>query len=276
LEDTDNNVDTTHSIHTLDGEQPGHDALDLDIIPAPFNRSADKLEDGDNDDGDNDIDNNMSPRPAKRRTSASPRCEPHLRHTSRLSLPQNEYEEGSIEHTDSSIFEDSKDNDISSKRQKFSDPLNNGTDLGSHNGPSQHSYSSISEEAKDDDSESTTVDSGLASTARTSPDAFESASRTEPKSCLEVINANQDWEVRKIIGREDVDGVLHYLVEWCPTLEPQQALEHAKELVDEFEAHLRAQRSGKSGRGGQGLKVKQRTTSGQQQKRARGRAWKQK
>jgi hypothetical protein len=52
----------------------------------------------------------------------------------------------------------------------------------------------------------------------------------------------------KFIGREDVDGVLHYLVEWCPTIEPEYSLEHANELVDEFEAQLPAQRGVKSGR----------------------------
>jgi hypothetical protein len=51
-----------------------------------------------------------------------------------------------------------------------------------------------------------------------------------------VIDDNQDWEARKIIGKEDVDGVLHYLVEWCPTLVPKHLLGHAKELVDDFEA----------------------------------------
>jgi len=192
LEDSDDMLDTTHSLHTLDVEQPGHDALDLDILPAPFNRTADKLEDSDNDNSDNDIDKNMSLRPSKRQRSASPSCEPYLRHTSPLSLPQNKDKIGSIEHIDGSIFEDSKDNDISSKQQKFSDPLNNRTDLGNHNRLSQHSYSSISEDAKDDDSESTTVNCNLTSTARTSPDAFESASLTEPKLCPEGINANQD------------------------------------------------------------------------------------
>jgi hypothetical protein len=34
-----------------------------------------------------------------------------------------------------------------------------------------------------------------------------------PQLCLEVIDVNQDWEVRKFIRREDVDSVLHYLVE---------------------------------------------------------------
>jgi hypothetical protein len=48
--------------------------------------------------------------------------------------------------------------------------------------------------------------------------------------------------------------VLHYLVEWSATLVPGHLLGHAKELVDEFEAQLRAQREAKHGRGGPGLK----------------------
>jgi hypothetical protein len=91
---------------------------------------------------------------------------------------------------------------------------------------------------------------------------------------------NQDWEVRKIIGREHVDGVLHYLVEWCPTLEPEHSLGHAKELVDEFEAQLRVLRGVKSGRGELGLKVRKHMTlesnrSGLPQQRRRGRPRKQ-
>lgn len=87
-------------------------------------------------------------------------------------------------------------------------------------------------DAKDNESESTAVDSNLASTAITTPDASESASLIEPPQCAEVINANTDWEVRTIIGREEVAGVLHYLVEWCPTLESEYSLGHAKERVD--------------------------------------------
>jgi len=34
-----------------------------------------------------------------------------------------------------------------------------------------------------------------------------------PRLCPEVIDVSQDWEVRKLIRKEDVDGVLYYLVE---------------------------------------------------------------
>jgi hypothetical protein len=44
-------------------------------------------------------------------------------------------------------------------------------------------------------------------------------------------------------------------VEWCPTLEPEHSLGHAKELVDTFETQLRAHSGGKSGRGGLGLDI---------------------
>lgn len=44
LGDRDHNLNNTHSLRTLDSEQLGHDALDLDILSAPFNPSADKLE----------------------------------------------------------------------------------------------------------------------------------------------------------------------------------------------------------------------------------------
>jgi hypothetical protein len=150
--------------------------------------------------------------------------------------------------------------------------------LSSHNGRSQQYPSSISEDAKDVDSESTTIDSILASTTRTTPDEFESVSRTEHQLCPDVVDeANQDWEVRKIIGREHVEGVLHYLVEWCPTLEPEHSLGHAKELVDEFEARLQALRNNKEGRMGPAVKrdghavVGADVSGGQEKKRQRGR-----
>ena len=33
----------------------------------------------------------------------------------------------------------------------------------------------------------------------------------------QVVDANQEWEIRDIIGKEDVSGVVHFLVEWNPT-----------------------------------------------------------
>jgi hypothetical protein len=57
-----------------------------------------------------------------------------------------------------------------------------------------------------------------------------------------------------ILGKKVIDGDAYYLVDWRPTLEPEHALGHAKAVVDEFEARLRAQLASKSGRGAPGLK----------------------
>ena len=62
-----------------------------------------------------------------------------------------------------------------------------------------------------------------------------------PGQMANVIDANQEWEIRDIIAKEDVDGVMHYLVEWSPTLMPKYTLGKAKGLVNKFEARLRAQ-----------------------------------
>ena len=74
---------------------------------------------------------------------------------------------------------------------------------------------------QDDVPGSTSDDSNLGSTARPSV-ALGSASLTGAEVCSRVIDADQDWKVRKIIGRGYIDGVLHYsmpeqaeLVESC-------------------------------------------------------------
>ncbi|KAH6661857.1 hypothetical protein B0J14DRAFT_663139 [Halenospora varia] len=96
----------------------------------------------------------------------------------------------------------------------------------------------------------------------------------------EVIDSDQQWDVSRIIGKEDVDGVLHYWVAWCETLEPEHSLGHAKELVDKFEARLLAKREVKNGQKKPGLKRRENAVVGadasaQQQKRRRGRPRKQ-
>ena len=49
--------------------------------------------------------------------------------------------------------------------------------------------------------------------------------------CLEeVIDSDQQWDVSRIIGKEDVDGVLHYWVAWCETLEPEHSLSVVRNL----------------------------------------------
>jgi hypothetical protein len=82
-------------------------------------------------------------------------------------------------------------------------------------------------------------------------------------------DSKQEWEIRDIIGKEDVDSVVHYLVEWSATLVPKYELEKAKGLVNKFEARLRAQGSGKS----RGKQAVARTHATQQKRRDR--PWKQ-
>jgi hypothetical protein len=76
---------------------------------------------------------------------------------------------------------------------------------------------------------------------RTSSMTAKSNDVAEPEQVAEVADDMQEWEIRDIISKEDVDGVPHYLVEWKPTLVPKYELKKAKGLVDKFEARLRAQ-----------------------------------
>ena len=88
-----------------------------------------------------------------------------------------------------------------------------------------------------------------------------------------LTDLDPDWDVREIIGKEDLDGVSYYLVDWHPTLLPVHSLGHAKELVDEFEARVRAQRGSK--RGGLGSNTRQKAGVKFEGKKARGRPRKQ-
>jgi hypothetical protein len=97
------------------------------------------------------------------------------------------------------------------------------------------------------------------------------------------VNGEQEWEIHDIIGREVVGGVVHYWVQWEPTLVPEYELPKAKALVEKFEARLQAQGRQKDGNGkGQGnapkSKIGQQAMVGasitRQQKRPRGRSQK--
>ena len=279
------NLDNTHALRTMDGEPLDHNALDLDIVLAASNPSAQTLEYSDNDRDGDGIDNNTSPRPTKRQRSASPYYAPNLCYINTTPPPHNENVESSTENADGSDSADSGEDNLLSKRRKLSDSPGGSTALNGRNGRSQHSPSSISEDQEDDrvdGSESVSVDDNLASTARTTPDVFESASLTKSQLSPDVNETSRDWEVREVIGKEYVDGVLHYMVKWCSTLEPVHSLEHAKELVDKFEARLGALRKDKGGRVGPGVKrdgqsvMGAEVSGGQKQKRPRGRPRKQK
>jgi hypothetical protein len=66
-----------------------------------------------------------------------------------------------------------------------------------------------------------------------------------------VADDKQEWEICDIVGKEDVDGVPHYWVQWSVTLVPKYEMGKARALVARFEAGLRAQlkEKGKKGRG---------------------------
>jgi hypothetical protein len=64
----------------------------------------------------------------------------------------------------------------------------------------------------------------------------------------EVADSKQEWEICDIISKEDVDGVVHYLVQWEATLVPKYELGKAKALVEKFEARLRAQARQRNGK----------------------------
>jgi hypothetical protein len=65
----------------------------------------------------------------------------------------------------------------------------------------------------------------------------------------EVADNKQEWEICDIVGKEDVDGVPHYWVQWSITLVPKSEMGKARALVARFEAGLRAQRKQKCGKG---------------------------
>jgi hypothetical protein len=91
-------------------------------------------------------------------------------------------------------------------------------------------------------SSGTSIDSKLASTARTNPAASESSPLIKPVLAAQVVDDNQNWEIRDLIGKEVVNGEVYYLVDWYPTLVSGHSLGNTKELLDEFEARLRAKR----------------------------------
>jgi hypothetical protein len=66
-----------------------------------------------------------------------------------------------------------------------------------------------------------------------------------------VADNKQEWEICDIVGKEDVDGVPHYWVQWSVTLVPKYEMGNARALVARFEAGLLAERmeKGKYGRG---------------------------
>lgn len=254
------NFDVGQGCCMVDSGQPGSGAFISGHPPMLSNRTASEHEYG-----DVGIHNTKSPQTAKRLrpwSSIPPHTRtpphPHNENVSRVNIDRSDSDPG--------------DGDSWSKRRILAAQPDGRT---ASNSLLQRSTPPNSEEDEDNGTLGSSPDSSAASTARTTP-ASESAPPAKPQLCLELSDANQDWEVRQIIGREDVDGMLHYMVDWRPTLVPEHALGYANEMVDKFEARLRTLRRVKNGRVGPNLKrgeqvvVQANASGGLQQKRRRG------
>jgi hypothetical protein len=66
---------------------------------------------------------------------------------------------------------------------------------------------------------------------------------------VEVANDKQEWEIYSIINDEDIDGVLHYWVQWSPTLVSKSEIGKARALVARYKAWLQPQHKQKGGKG---------------------------
>ncbi|KAH8588719.1 hypothetical protein B0O99DRAFT_600499 [Bisporella sp. PMI_857] len=166
--------------------------------------------------------------------------------------PHNEDDTGSNEIVSHSDPKESSDDNICSKRRKSSAPARDVTPSDYHHHQSRPWLPILEDEDynEDDGTPSSLADNNFATTTP----ASQSAKLTVPQLYPQVINIDHDWEAREIIGRGDVDGVHHYLMDWHLTLLPEHSLGDAKELVDKFETRLRARRGVGDGRGRLGLK----------------------
>ncbi|CZT13577.1 uncharacterized protein RAG0_17073 [Rhynchosporium agropyri] len=257
------NIGHGHARCIREGGQPGYDTCDMEYTPTMSIRAT--YEHGEGGIGNNE---NMSHQTMKRQRSNSPASTSTSVDSITSILPRSEDEEGSRELARNSSK--SRADDICPKRQKVSTPQSRWTI--SPNTPSQPSppVSDIEEDREEDDG--TYLHARLISSTRSTP-APDFTSPTEPEVCPVLTDVDPDWDVREIIGKEDLDGVSYYLVDWHPTLLPVQSLGHAKELVDQFEARIRAQRGSK--RGGLGSNTGQKASVKVEGKKARGRPRKQ-
>ncbi|KAH9203893.1 hypothetical protein DL95DRAFT_471980 [Leptodontidium sp. 2 PMI_412] len=265
-----NNLGPGHARCIVEGGQPGWGTFDMEHLPILSTRMIHEHGDSGNATGKTTphqtIKRQRSNSPPSTSTSTSGDPVTSL-------LPRNDDEEG-----DSG---EPRADGICSKRRKVSTPQGRGTvccnDLSQPSG----TLSVANEDSEEDDGTlSISLDARLTSSSRSTP-ASEVTSPIELEVCPVVTDVDPDWDVREIIGKENFDGVSYYLVDWHPTLLPVHSLGYAKELVDKFEARIRAQRGVNNKRGGLGSMTKQKasveakTLSGQQGKKPRGRPRKQ-
>ena len=180
-EDSNNDLDTEPAPRTLDSKQLSHDAFNLETPPIFSNRIVSER---DNNYGINSDETTLT---AKQQRSVSPLFTVYYTSTSPLLHSKDAKSSGgNINYRDP---DESGDNDIRSKRQRLSAPLGSRTALNRYKIRSQHSFSLTLEE---DRTLSASIDSEPASTAGTTPAAFEPALPTEPQLATQLLDANQD------------------------------------------------------------------------------------
>ncbi|KAI5465225.1 hypothetical protein BGZ63DRAFT_422165 [Mariannaea sp. PMI_226] len=62
------------------------------------------------------------------------------------------------------------------------------------------------------------------------------------KAAAVVSNMDMEWEIGNLLGKEVIDGVVHYLVAWKPTLVPEHEI-NAPELIRSFEEKFQVRRT---------------------------------
>jgi hypothetical protein len=75
------------------------------------------------------------------------------------------------------------------------------------------------------------IDGQITALAKSTSMIFESDDPGMPQQVVEVPNDKQEWEICDIIGKEDVDGVPHYWVQWNATLVSKYEMGKARALV---------------------------------------------
>ncbi|KAK0105991.1 hypothetical protein ONS95_004498 [Cadophora gregata] len=230
-----NNLGPGHARYIREGGQPGCDTFNIEHLPILSTCTIYK-----HGDSGNGINKAMPHQTIKRQRSNSPLSTSTSLDSITSLLPHNKDKEGSRELVSNSGK--SRADDICSKRRKVSTPQ--GRWKVSRNNLSQLSLlvSDDDEDSKGDNGTfSISLDARLTSSySSRSNTASGVTSPAELQVCPVVTNVDPDWDVREIIGKEDLDGVSYYLVDWHPTLLPAHTLGHAKELVDKFEARIRA------------------------------------
>jgi hypothetical protein len=148
-------------------------------------------------------------------------------------------------HPESSDPEESRDDTHSPKRQKLSASQGAETALNCRGGRSPSVISDYNEV----DSLESLCDDKTPSNANIYSHTTSGSALGASQICPQFVDINQEWEYRKIIGDEVVDGVPCYEMEWCSSLIPRASVRN-KEVVAEYEARkVRARaRCGASGK----------------------------